>query len=94
MEINYSITLHSAVTTRDIPKLDTFWRYAIRDAIREKLTTRPEVYGKPLRQTLKGCRVLRVGDYRIVFHIQQRVVRIVAITHRSSDYKDIEKRIL
>ena len=94
MEVNYSITLHPQVISRDIPQLDVQWKIAIQSAIRTKLTTLPEIYGKPLRQTLKGYRALRVGDYRIVFQIQKKLVRIIAILHRSAGYKGIEKRIL
>ncbi|KKW35764.1 hypothetical protein A2852_00510 [Candidatus Adlerbacteria bacterium RIFCSPHIGHO2_01_FULL_54_23] len=93
MEIRYSITLHLAVISKDIPRLDTFWRHTIRDAIREKLKTKPELYGKPLRQTLKSCRTLRIGDYRVVFKIQDITVYIVGIVHRRAKYEGIEKRI-
>ena len=93
MEVRYSITLHPLVINEDIPRLDTFWRHEIRDAVRAKLTTKPELYGKPLRQSLKGHRSLRVGDYRVVYRIERKVVRIIAIFHRSDKYKGIEKRI-
>jgi len=93
MEVSYSITLHPQVTASDIPRLDAFLRQTVRDAIREKLTKRPEVYGKPLRYTLKSCRTLRVGDYRVVFQIQQEIVHIVAIIHRRTEYKGVEARI-
>lgn len=93
MEIGYSVVLEPLVTARDIPRLDTFWRHTIRDAIREKLTVNPDIYGKPLRQSLKGCRALRVGDYRVVFQIQQKVIHVIVIIHRSTKYKGVEKRI-
>ena len=93
MEVRHGITLHLDVIKRDIPRLDTLWRQTVRNAIREKLTTRPEVHGKPLRQSLKGCRTFRVGDYRVVFQIQQKTVHILAIIHRSSNYAGVEKRL-
>jgi len=93
MEMKYSITLHPLVTSYDIPQLDTFWRHTIRDAIREKLATKPEIYGKPLRYNLKGCRALRIGDYRAVFQMEHATVYVVAIVHRSSKYKGVERRI-
>lgn len=91
--MRYSISLHPAVIEKDIPALDAFWRGAVRDAIRGKLVSEPELYGKPLRQSLKGHRSLRVGDYRIVFRIENAVIRIIAILHRSSNYKGVDKRI-
>ena len=93
MEIRYSIELDSTVIQQDLPRLDASWRTIIRDTVREKLTTRPELYGRPLRQELKGCWKLRVGDYRVVFQIHARTVRIIAIIHRSSNYKGVQKRI-
>jgi mRNA interferase RelE/StbE len=93
MEIRYSITLHPLVTSLDIPRLDAFWRHAIRDVIREKLTSHPEIFGKPLRRTLKGCRTLRVENYRVVFQIQKKTIHVIAIIHRSTKYKGIEKRV-
>jgi mRNA interferase RelE/StbE len=92
MEIRYSLELHSKVIKDDLPRIDTSWRATIRDAVREKLQTEPEFYGKPLRQHLKGCWKLRVGDYRIVFRIQGRKVFILAILHRSVVYGEMKKR--
>ena len=93
MEIDYSLSHHPLVIKEDIPRLDQFWRHEIRDAVRTKLLTQPELFGKPLRRTLKGCRTLRVGDYRVVYRIERRIIRIIAIIHRSGKYKGIEKRI-
>ncbi len=89
---NYSIKYHRLVPD-DLARLDAFWHDEILDAIESKLFIQPELFGKPLRQTLKGCRTLRVGDYRIVFQIEKRVVRIIAIIHRSTNYKGVEKRL-
>jgi mRNA interferase RelE/StbE len=93
MEVSYSVTLHPHVTAHDIPRLDAFLRQTIRDAIRVKLTKRPEAYGKPLRYSLKSCRALRIGDYRVIFQIQQKIVHIVAIIHRKTGYKGAEQRL-
>ena len=93
MEVRYSIELDSVVLNKDLPHLDASWRGVIRDAVRERLKTAPALYGKPLRQELKGYWKLRVGDYRVVYQIQAKVVRIIAITHRSSDYREVRKRL-
>ncbi|HEY4474103.1 MAG TPA: type II toxin-antitoxin system RelE/ParE family toxin [Candidatus Paceibacterota bacterium] len=93
MEIRYSLTLHPAVIAHDLPKLDVFLRQSIRDAVREKLGTNPELYGKPLRYVLKGCRTFRVGDYRVVFQMRGRVIYIIAIVHRRSGYGSIAERL-
>lgn len=93
MEIKYFISLHPLVISHDIPALDTFWRHEVRSTIHTKLTTQPELFGKPLRQTLKGHRSLRIGDYRVVYRIEKRVIRVLAVIHRSTDYKGVDKRI-
>ncbi len=92
MEVKFSIVLHPLVISQDIPVLDVFWRGEIRDVIRSKLTTAPELFGKPLRQSLAGHRVLRVSDYRIVYRIERPVVNVIAIFHRSTKYRGIERR--
>lgn len=62
----------------------------IRKAIEKKLATNPIEFGKPLQYSLKGLRRLRVGDYRVVFSIeeQNKVVLIVKIGHRKEVYED------
>lgn len=77
----------------ELAALDSFWQDEIERAIETKLPEQPQSFGKPLRHSLKGCRALRIGDYRVVFQIQLKVVRIVAIIHRSTDYKGIAQRL-
>ena len=91
-EKEYSVTYHRLVFG-EVAGLDSFWRKQILSAIEGKLLIQPELFGKPLRQSLKGHRSLRVGDYRVVYRIEKRTVRIIAIVHRSSKYKGIEKRM-
>ena len=93
MAVEFEISYHSIVIKEDIPRIASTWRGKIQQAIEEKLCSNPEVYGKPLRRSLKGYRKLRVGDYRIVFRIQGKKVLIFAILHRSIVYKEIEKRL-
>lgn len=87
MAIGFTIYYHPKVIQDDIPLLSAIWKARIKNAIEEKLTTAPEKFGKPLRQSLGGYRKLRVGDYRIVFRIKDRTVLIFAILHRSVVYK-------
>ena len=93
MEIKYSIHFHPTVIREDIPKLDSVWKENIQKSIRAKLITHPELYGLPLRQSLKGLRKLRVGDYRVIYKIKEKKVLIVIIEHRSVVYKIMGKRI-
>ena len=64
----------------------------MRKAIEAKLAVAPEKFGKPLRQSLRGYRKLRVGDHRIIFRIDANTVFILAILHRSVVYKRTDTR--
>jgi len=89
----YSLQYHTLVASVDIPALPHEWRQKVRRAIEERLAIHPEIYGKPLRRSLKGYRKLRVGDYRVIFRIEQKSVRIFVIQHRSRVYGIAEKRL-
>ncbi len=91
-EKEYSLKYHHLVPD-EVAELDSFWRMHILSAIEEKLLTRPELFGKPLRHSLKSCRSLRVGDYRVIYQIVQKTVRVLIIGHRSDVYEEAEKRI-
>ena len=71
MEIKFTIHYHETVVQKDIPKLSTSVKNQLKQAIEKKLMTRPELFGKPLRQSAKGYRKLRVGDYRIIFYLEK-----------------------
>ena len=73
----------------DLPKIDAFVRAGIATAIEERLETAPEIFGKPLQHTLRLLRVLRVGDWRVVFTIEKTTVRILTVRHRKQGYGDL-----
>ena len=91
--MSYQILYADKVAKIDIPKISSLYKIRIRKAIEFKLVTRPDLYGKPLRRTLKGYFKLRVGDYRIVFRIENKKVKILAIAHRKIVYEIISKRV-
>ncbi len=93
MEINFRIAYHPKVLQEDIAKLPVVWKSKIRIAIENRLMTKPEVFGKPLRKSLKGYRKLRVGDYRVIFYLDHKTIKILAIMHRSIVYDKINKRV-
>ncbi|MDO8593365.1 MAG: type II toxin-antitoxin system RelE/ParE family toxin [bacterium] len=94
MALRFTVVYQLAVTQEDIPRITEPWREKIKSAIEDKLTRHPDVYGKPLRRSLRGYRKLRVGDYRVVFRIEIALVKIFAIAHRSVVYKIMERRVL
>lgn len=86
MAMKFEVIYHERVTREDIPRLSTAWKKRIKAAIEQKLFFSPEQFGKPLRRSLKGYRKLRVGDYRVIFRIQGKFVKIFLIQHRSVVY--------
>ena len=92
MGVNFDIVYHPLVAEEDVPKLGTADKNNIKKAIENKLTTNPEIFGKPLRRSLKGYRKLRVGDHRVIYRIEKLKVKIFYIGHRSIVYKKADKR--
>jgi len=94
MELKFTITYHPEVVSADIPNLPKVWRLKIQSAIEKKLVVSPEIFGKPLRRSLQGYRRLRVGDYRVVYRIEKKTIKIFIIQHRSVVYThNIENRL-
>ncbi|MBI1862086.1 MAG: type II toxin-antitoxin system RelE/ParE family toxin [Deltaproteobacteria bacterium] len=77
----YRIEYLECVVQEDIPKLGSA-KNRIKKAIEDKLKRNPVEFGKPLRYSLKGCRRLRVGDFRVIYVIDGETVLIVKIGHR------------
>jgi len=84
----YQLLYHADVKKVDLPKIDSKNKAMVKRAIKERLTTQPEVYGKPLQRTLKGYWKLRVGEFRVVFRISESNVSILGIIHRR-DHKRV-----
>jgi mRNA interferase RelE/StbE len=93
MVVRFVIRYHYAVYEQDIPRLSREWCIRIRRAIETKLTIHPDIFGKPLRHSLAGCRKLRIEDYRVIFTVAAHEVQIWAIGHRRDVYDLIKKRI-
>ncbi len=79
----YKIEYVDAVR-RDLASISKTNKEQIRKAIEMKLGSNPIEFGKPLQYSLKGLRRLRVGDYRVIFKIEEddKTVLIVKIGHR------------
>lgn len=77
----------------DIASISKTAQRRVKKAIEEKLTTKPELFGKPLRHSLLGFRSLRVGDYRVVYLIEnEKEIFVVLVAHRKDVYKIVSKR--
>lgn len=89
----YDVIYHPDVKKNDIPKLDERSKSMIKRAIEERLTSLPELFGHPLKGSLKGYWKLRVRGYRIVFKLFEDKILILAIVDRKVVYRQSERRI-
>lgn len=89
----YHILYADEVVKKDLPDILEPWKSEIKKAIEDKLMTRPEVYSRPLRRSLKGYRKLRIGNYRVIFRIEENTVKIFVIQHRSTVYQIAPNRL-
>ena len=90
--MSYVIQYSGLLNPKDVARFPKIPLRRIKKAIEEKLTTHPEVFGKPLRRSLRGYRRLRVGDYRVIFRIENTTVKIFLIAHRAFVYEDYQGR--
>ena len=90
LKVTYKILYDLGSKNKDYEKLSHEIREVIRKAIEKKLTVNPVAFGKPLKYSLKGYRRLRVGDYRVIYKIDEDkvIVIIVEIDHRKNVYDD------
>ena len=91
--MTYRIIYERDVVRKDIPALPQQEAVRIEKAITGKLTVLPEIFGKPLRGSLKHHWSLRVGSYRVVYRMTGNTVNIFAIELRPTVYETVKKRI-
>ena len=87
----YKISYLEDVVKIDIPKLDYAAKKLIKETIEKKLAHNPIEFGKPLQYSLKSCRRLRIGDYRVIYQVLHvnREVTVIYIRHRSVAYRGL-----
>ena len=88
----YKFFYHLDVKKIDLPKIYAKNKVMIKAAIEKRLSIHPEIYGKPLRRTLKGYWKLRVGEYRIFYKISNNKIYILGIINRKDVYPEVTKR--
>ncbi len=86
--MKYWVKYHKDVSI-DIQKISPNIKIRIRKAIEERLLVDPLKYGAPLRRSLQGYRKLRVGDYRVIYKMEENEITILKIGHRKEVYKKI-----
>ncbi len=86
----YLIEYLDTVVDEDIPSLPVTVRERIKRAIETRLVADPVGLGKPLRYSFKGHRRIRVGDYRILYRVDnnKKLVTVILIKHRKNVYEE------
>ncbi len=82
------------MVAEDLTEFPANIRARIIRAVDSRLTTEPTRYGVRLSQSLGGLWKIRVGDYRIVYEIEEKKVTVWAIRHRKDVYSEAERRWL
>ena len=90
--MKYELLYHPEVKD-DIRNIPANIRTRIRKAIETRLQSDPVLYGQPLRQSLKGHRKLRVGDWRVIYRVEPSAVVILMIGNRKDVYSEVFRRI-
>ena len=89
----YQLFYHPDVLREDLKSMPANIKERIRKAIETRLAKDPILSGQPLRQSLKGHRKLRVGDWRIIYKVGLHNIVVLKIGHRREVYQEVFKRI-
>jgi len=82
----YEILYGNLISSKKLKKISKDILREIKNNIENKLTTSPEIFGKPLQKSLKGYRRMRVKNFRIIFKIKESTVNIVFIGKKPDVY--------
>lgn len=66
-------------TRKEFRKLGHAARVDILTAIQKKLTSKPEQYGEPLARELTGYRKLPVGQWRVVYYVEESEILVLVL---------------
>lgn len=89
----YKIIYHPDILKEDLPPIPQNIKETIQKAIETRLIPQPLLVGQPLRQSLKGHRKLRVGDYRIIYRVEGNKIIVLKIGHRREVYTTVFARM-
>lgn len=88
----YHLFYHPDIKKEDLPPIPDNIKKRIKKAIEERLSVEPLKYGKPLTKGLRPYRKLRVGDYRVIYKLQDTDILILKIGHRKEIYNKAHLR--
>ncbi len=78
----------STIAYKDLKKLESKEAVKILNSLND-IQDDPYAFGDPLEGTFKGKRKMRVGDYRVIYHIndRERKISVLFIRHRREAYR-------
>ena len=86
--MNYKVKWNEKVVD-DLKKIDKKQAGKIIDKIKNYLIKEPVSLGKPLKGMFKGMYRFRIGDFRVIYTINEKdkELKVMAIGHRKKIYK-------
>jgi len=91
--MQYRLSYHPDVLKEDMPGIPANIKTRIRKAIETRLLKDPALFGQPLRQSLKGHRKLRVGDWRVIYRVEHSDIIVLKIGNRRDVYQKVFRRV-
>ena len=91
--MEYRLIYHPDVLKEDLQGIPANMKSRIRKAIETRLLKDPVMFGQPLRQSLKGHRKLRVGDWRVIYRVEHSNIIILMIGNRKDVYREVFRRV-
>lgn len=91
--MEYKLIYHPDVLKEDLQSIPANIKSRIRKAIETRLLKDPVMFGQPLRQSLKGYRKLRVGDWRVIYRVERSNIDILMIGNRKDVYQEVFRRV-
>ena len=82
------ILVYTKRSVKDINKLDKQVKKRIKESL-EKYSNDPFYYSEKLTLPKLGNYRFRIGDYRVIFDIEEKKIIILRVGHRSEIYKSI-----
>ena len=75
----HKVQIDELVLIRDFKKIQRADQLRIIRTIRKKLTSKPQDFGSPLKGELKGYWKLRIGEYRVIYKIEEDKILVYVI---------------
>ena len=93
--MTWEVIIHPLVFQEDFKKVGHAAQKKIIKTIRKKLTADPKAFGRPLAGEFHGYWKLRVGEYRVVYTIEETrvLVKVVKVGIRR-DFEIYEELVL